>query len=271
MDLAPSTPASGAPPTSTAIATGPLLGCPAPTVVTPPATPPAPSTLQQAWPRSAQWATAFLLGALLTLLTIHSLGYLRYGSRPTELERGPVLPYRVDLNHARRAELLQLPGVGASMAQRIEDYRQAHGGFRSVQELTRIHGIGPATLERLQPWVFVTAEASEEEAAPAAVDPVRQVPVVVKRPLSAPTAANSKKAASLTGRIDLNEASAEELRRLPGIGPKLSQRIVDERHKGPFKTVDELRRVPGIGPKTMERLRPYISVQTKPLRIVTAE
>jgi competence protein ComEA len=269
MDQGPATPASGAPPTSTAIAAGPPLGCPAPTVVTPPATPPAPSTLQQAWPRSAQWATAFLLGALLTLLTIHSITYLRHGSRPTELEHGFGLPYRVDLNHARRAELLQLPGVGASMAQRIEDYREAHGGFRSVQELTRIYGIGPAMLERLQPWVFVAAETSEEEAEPVAAE-ARPVPVV-KRPQPAPMAVKSKKAASLTGRIDLNEASAEELRRLPGIGPKLSQRIVDERHRGPFKTVDELRRVPGIGPKTMERLRPFISVQTKPLRIVTAE
>src|SRR5271166_3844175 len=101
MDLTSSAPGSGASPASTAIATGPPLGCPAPTLLVPPATPPTAATpLQQAWPRSAQWATAFLLGALLTLLTIHSLGYLRHGSRPTELKRGPGLSYRVDLNHA---------------------------------------------------------------------------------------------------------------------------------------------------------------------------
>ena len=55
---------------------------------------PVPPALQTAWPRSAQLTTAFLLGVAATLLVIHALGQLRWGSRPTELT------YRVDLNHA---------------------------------------------------------------------------------------------------------------------------------------------------------------------------
>src|SRR5438105_11783086 len=122
MDQAPQ--GTGAPPPSTAIKAGPPLGCPAPTAVVPPA----PTALLEAWPRSAQWATAFLLGVAVALLTVHSFAYLRSGSRPTELQRGEGLSYRIDLNRAGRPELLQLPGVGPSMAQRIEDYRQARGG-----------------------------------------------------------------------------------------------------------------------------------------------
>jgi competence protein ComEA len=62
------------------------------------------------------------------------------------------------------------------------------------------------------------------------------------------------RARSPTGdvRVRLNEASLDELRRLPGIGPALARRIVAAR---PFATVDELLRVPGIGPKTLEALR----------------
>jgi competence protein ComEA len=62
----------------------------------------------------------------------------------------------------------------------------------------------------------------------------------------------------LTSPIDINHADQAELQKLPGIGPKLSQRILDERAKGPFKSIDELRRVPGIGPKTLEKVRPFV-------------
>src|SRR4051812_9837094 len=101
MDQAPSAPATGAP-SSTAITAGPRLGCPAPSDVAPPAVPP-PAALP-AWPRAAQGATAFLLGVAVALLAVHSVGYLRHGSRPAKLERGPALSYRVDLSRAGRAE-----------------------------------------------------------------------------------------------------------------------------------------------------------------------
>jgi len=69
----------------------------------------------------------------------------------------------------------------------------------------------------------------------------------------------SKKELALKEAIDVNRASLLELQKLPGIGPKLSQRIVDEREKRPFLTKEDLRRVPGIGPKTLDKLRPYIT------------
>jgi competence protein ComEA len=78
----------------------------------------------------------------------------------------------------------------------------------------------------------------------------------------------SKKAASLTGPIDINRASAAELQKLPGIGTALAQRIVEERRKGRFKSVDDLRRVPGIKAKKIDALRPYATVG-RDLRVVT--
>jgi competence protein ComEA len=63
--------------------------------------------------------------------------------------------------------------------------------------------------------------------------------------------------------VNVNTASAEELRRLPGIGPKLSERILAARADRPFRSVDELRRVRGIGAKTLERLRPHVTVEDR--------
>src|SRR5262249_35242354 len=93
-----------------------------------PAVPPPPPVVA-AWPRSAQLTTAFLLGVLTTLLGVHAWGYTRWGSRPTEFVHGPGLTYRVDLNRADRTELLQLPGVGDTLAGRIETHRRERGGF----------------------------------------------------------------------------------------------------------------------------------------------
>lgn len=63
-------------------------------------------------------------------------------------------------------------------------------------------------------------------------------------------------------RLDLNSASADELRVLPGIGPNLSERIVADRNgNGPFASIDELQRVYGIGERTIEAIRPYVLVE----------
>ena len=63
------------------------------------------------------------------------------------------------------------------------------------------------------------------------------------------------------GPLDLNHAGADELSRLPGVGPGLAQRIVAARETdGRFASVDDLRRVRGLGRARLERLRPLISV-----------
>lgn len=62
-------------------------------------------------------------------------------------------------------------------------------------------------------------------------------------------------------RLDVNRATAEELQRLPGIGPVLAQAVLDDRAtRGRFRSVDDLKRVRGIGTKRLERLRPLVVV-----------
>jgi competence protein ComEA len=212
-----------------------------------------------------------LLGVTLTLLVVHILGAIRWGTRPAELERGPA--YRIDLNRANRSELLQVPGIGPALVERIEDYRRQKGSFQSVDELIEVRGIGPATLTRVRPWLCVEGSDPIDE-------PV--MPIVKRSGKSAASTSTggmdgdqrkttSKKETNLTSSIDINRASASELQRLSGVGPEMSKRIIDERNKQPFKSVDDLRRVRGIGPKTLERLRPNITVGTTPAPVTETE
>ena len=60
---------------------------------------------------------------------------------------------RVSLNAASVAELDDLPGVGPVTAQKIVDYRAAHGGFRTVDDLDAIPGIGPVRIDQLRELV----------------------------------------------------------------------------------------------------------------------
>jgi competence ComEA-like helix-hairpin-helix protein len=199
---------------------------PAPSVPTRPSPPAA-----TAWPHAAQLAAAFLLGAAFALLSVRLLQ--GRGGRPLDISPGPTL----DLNRAAAGELLQLPGVGPALATRIAETRDARGGFQSTDDLRSVPGVGPARMEKVRPWV--KADGPE----PSGV------------------VTTSKKLDPLHESLDLNRATAEELQKLPGVGPKLAQRIVDERSHRPFTSVDDLRpRVSGIGVKTLEKIRPFVMV-----------
>jgi competence protein ComEA len=208
-----------------------------------------------AWPRAAQAATASLLLLAVGLLGWHACAAQRWGCRPTELEAGLIDDTRIDLNRADHAQLLQLPGVGDALARRIEDYRREHNGFRSVDELRRVGGIGPGLMARLRPFVCVEPyDGAGEDAGGRTTAPA---PAARQENVSS---AVSKKKVATGERIDINRATAAELQRLPRVGPKLSAGIIEARGKRPFRSADDLRRVPGIGPKTLELLRPHVMV-----------
>jgi comEA protein len=63
-------------------------------------------------------------------------------------------------------------------------------------------------------------------------------------------------------KVDLNSASAYQLELLPGIGPVLSQRIINHREtKGKFQKIEDVMKVSGIGPKTFEKIKDLITVK----------
>ena len=66
---------------------------------------------------------------------------------------------------------------------------------------------------------------------------------------------------TIGARLDVNQASAEDLALLPGVGPQLAKAIVDERQRrGGFKSLDELDAVPGVGPARLQTLKAAVEI-----------
>lgn len=121
-----------------------------------------------------------------------------------------------------------------------------------------LRGAGDAPSIRVETQPVLTQET------PALVQPTAE-----PSPSSPPSSTLSPSAAAESGdkvqpgeRINLNTATAEELQRLPGIGPTRAQAIVDDRAaNGPFRIPEDLTRVKGIGEGILEGLIDYVTVE----------
>jgi competence protein ComEA len=76
-------------------------------------------------------------------------------AEPSKPAAEPPPAAAVNLNTATADELEALPGIGASRAQAILEARKTRGGFKSVEELLEVKGIGEQGLERLRPFVRI--------------------------------------------------------------------------------------------------------------------
>lgn len=59
----------------------------------------------------------------------------------------------ISINSAPIEELILLPGIGTALAERIIAYREEHGGFRTMEELMKVSGIGQVKYERIKEFI----------------------------------------------------------------------------------------------------------------------
>src|SRR5262245_19209920 len=99
--------------------------------------------------------------SLASAQTGKARGAAKTGSA-TKARATPASP--VNLNSASAAQLQTLPGIGASTAQRIVDYRQKNGNFKKIEELMNVKGIGEKSFLKLKPLITVGPDKGEHAA-----------------------------------------------------------------------------------------------------------
>jgi competence protein ComEA len=113
-------------------------------------------------PREQSTVAALGVGALALMAAI----WWRHGGPRgdvIDIDRAPprVAKFQVDVNKAEWPELIQLPSVGRTLAERLVIEREQNGAFRDVDDLRRVSGIGPRTLERIKPYLLPIPKESD--------------------------------------------------------------------------------------------------------------
>jgi competence protein ComEA len=127
-----------------------------------PSPPPSPPTDALIRPRERRTATVLTAGALALM----AAGWWRHAGDADgmiDIDRATPLTakFQVNVNQADWPELMQLPGVGRTLAERLIAERDERGAFQNVEELTRVEGIGPRTIERIRPYLLPIADEAE--------------------------------------------------------------------------------------------------------------
>ena len=122
-------------------------------------------------------------------------------------------------------------------------------GWTLPTSFTQEHGVVAESREGSKP------EIPSGSGGVATVSP-SPVASLADQPSTVPASKRSHK-----GLLDLNRATGQDFDALPGVGPKLAERIMEYRQSvGVFRSLDELRAVKGIGKKKFERIRPLVTV-----------
>ncbi|MFK7819332.1 MAG: ComEA family DNA-binding protein [Planctomycetaceae bacterium] len=107
--------------------------------------------------RSDQAVAIALAAIVIVLMALQWARLSGWGVEPIEIGELPPIAndFRLDINDATAIEWSQLDGIGEVLADRIVQDRTLNGRFESIEDLSRVDGIGPQTLERIRQWLTV--------------------------------------------------------------------------------------------------------------------
>lgn len=191
-----------------------------------------------------------------------------------ETSENPIA-FPLNLNTARKDELMQVEGIGEVLAERIIEYRNQNGDFTSMYQLTEINGIGDAKFEKFRSFLYIENEQeyfnednqpveeqnNENYEEPAdenydePIEPVEETQVIIEETILEETEIPM---------IELNSATAEDFMKLPNIDEEMALKIVDFRSKIQyFSHPYELLYIDGMSENLLASVIDYMYIEGK--------
>ncbi|XP_077982835.1 endonuclease/exonuclease/phosphatase family domain-containing protein 1-like [Glandiceps talaboti] len=168
---------------------------------------------------------------------------------------------KLNINAATQEELMTLPGISRIVAKNIVDYRQQIGGFRKVEDLALVTGVGAVKLAHMRPEICIsskngigTPRGSDGGISRSSSATGSRFNPSVQQPQYTHTQPTSKY-------TDINTATVSQLSRINDIGEHRAKKIIHYRNThGPFHTYDEIKDIPGIGQETLDQIQDQITL-----------
>lgn len=202
--------------------------------------------------------------ALATAALLLATGTTSFGQSSTKTNKTSRITAPVDVNSADLETLQTLPGVGPSVAKKIVDGRP----YKSLADLEKVKGLGKTRADALKDLVTFGSAPASTASAPAASSSSSTPPTDSSSGKSTGSTSKSTKSTPSAGRlaagekVNINTATAEELDKIPGIGPAKAQAIVDYRtQNGKFKTIEDIQKVKGIKEGVFSKIKDYLKVE----------
>lgn len=160
----------------------------------------------------------------------------------------------LDINSASADELTKLKGIGEVLAQEIISYRESSGGFRNIEEIMNVKGIGEGIFNDIRDHIYVTDPVYDK---PEEFSTSEDTPEDVQQETEehAPTLEELSP-------IKINTAERDVLLLLPHVDEDIADRIIDFRERaGGFKSEYELLLIDGLSRSEVSEIMDHITVE----------
>lgn len=156
-----------------------------------------------------------------------------FGDKKTSFTYNKSKPQIIDINTATVEQWKALPLIGDALSNRIVNYRDKKGGFTSIEEVKKTYGLSDSTYQTIKPFLTLSS---------------KQITVL--------------KSNNQIKKINLNTASANELKANPNIPSEVAEAIVIYRKQhGNYASVSDIKKIVFLNEDIYLKVAPYLSVE----------